>query len=238
MKLFEKISDLFISKPKPTDIMLALEYEYEEGLIQHAPFYADNYCGSHVTGIQRKRKRKNDKEKDVPYIVFPQNLPEPVEHSFVLRNISKLETAMNIKVHPLIFTLPKDRLNTGDGRIPKWLSGNPPTPTVSQAVQVYATFSGSIISHLGPGEFVRLNIECPAVGALDRGVLPRILSWVVNASSINELFDDYTYFVNMSCESTDGRKFQIDQEIIFRPWKRKTCMGKIRRTEVTKNADL
>jgi hypothetical protein len=192
-----------------------------------------------VTDIRLKPKRKKDKEKEVPYIVFPQNLPEPVEHSFVLRNISKLETAMNIKVHPLIFTIPKSRLGSGDGRIPpRYLKNNTEHQPSEITVQVATTFSDSVISHLGPGEFVRLNVECPAVGALDRGVLPRILSWVVNASSVNELFDDYTYFVNMSCESTDGRKFQIDQEIIFRPWKRKTRMGKIRRTEVTKNADL
>lgn len=225
MKLFKKIGDLFKRKPKPTDIILALEYEYEEPIMSAPPVPADEpILGGVITKPSRRRKKPGKTEEIKPFPIFPEFVPEVRDYNITLRNLSAHNTAINIDVLPMVV------------RIPKFVCGKD-----GKSVKEYSIagvpFSPEKISKLGPGESVKLQVECNRIGSVERAVLPKILHISSDPENINDLFDEYFFYVVICFESTNGRKFEVTQEIVFRPWKRKTSMGKISRREIF-DADL
>lgn len=215
MKSFK---DWFKKKPQPTDLLLALEYEHEEPM--QTPIVADRIISNEdpreKPSPKKSRKGKDKISKPNPIMVSPTNVPEPKSYELILRNLSVKNTAVNITVLPLKIEVPGPIDYRGK----------------QERVIEEISFSPKEISNIGPGKSAQLSVEYKQAGPIERPMLHKALHKSSDPKDINELFDDYTFLVEIYFESADGRSFWVTQEIIFRPWKDKISMGRIERTEI------
>jgi hypothetical protein len=227
--VMKSFKDWFKKKPQPTDLLLALEYEHEEPMLP--PNVADrtisNEDPQEAKPLPKKSRKKKDKVLEpVPIMILPTNVPEPKSYEITLRNLSVNNTAVNITVLPVRVKIPQ--LVRKDQVIRRGIEYEYDKEWTQEEV----SFSPKDISSLGPGKSIQLSVEYKPGGPIERFMLHKVLHKSSDPTTINELFDDYTFTVEIYFESIDERAFSVIQEIIFRPWKNKISMGRIERTEL------
>jgi len=224
---------LFRKKLPPCDVMLVFDYEHEEPLRQceyPLPLHYDDsqsekFDGSRSVLLKAKpprknRKRKKKTEEKVGFIVSPDGVPEHKSNKLVLRNISTTP-AINVVIPPLKIQIP---IESADGEETKFLDR-------------FVNFDPCGFSLIMPGGSVEVEATYQGMGAIECNNLPHILALTDSSKTINDFFNEVIFELKINYETSLGRRFTTFEELIFRPWKKKASMGRLRREEIT-NANL